>query len=77
MAEVRSTCPRYGAVVPTRVYSSASVTLKAPFPFSPTLGLGWRGDGLKIDFAVYAHAVMSMCKDAISPAADLSLALTF
>ena len=77
MAEARSTCRGSGAVVPTRVYSSASGALKAPFPFSPTLGLGWRGDALKIDFAVYAQAVMSMCKDAISPAADLSLALTF
>ncbi len=68
---------RGGAVVPTRVYSSASGTLKTPFPFSPTLGIGWRGDALKIDFAVYAHAVMSMYKDAISPAADLSLSLAF
>jgi len=77
MAEAGSTYRRSGAVVPTRVCSSASGTLKAPFPFSPTLGLGWRGDALKIDFAVYAHAVMSMYRDAISPAADLSLALTF
>ena len=68
---------RAGALVPVKIYSSASGQLHAPFPFSPTVGLGWRGENLRIDFAVYAHALMSMYKDKPSPAADLSLSLGF
>jgi hypothetical protein len=48
-----------------------------PFPFAPTAGLGWRSGNLKIDFALYAHTVMSMSKDSVSPAADLSLSMSF
>ena len=68
---------RAGAVVPLKIYSSMSDTLKAPFPFAPTLGLGWRSGPLKVDAALYAHAVMSMHKDKPSPAADLSVSLEF
>ncbi len=68
---------RVGAVVPLRIYSSKSGTLNAPFPLAPTAGLGWKGGPVEIDFALYAHNVMSMHKHAISPAADLSLLLSF
>lgn len=64
---------RAGVVAPVRIFSTNSGNLKAPFPFSPTLGLGWRAGLWKIDLAVYAHAVMSMHKNSASPAADLSL----
>jgi len=50
--------------------------LNAPFPFAPTVGLGWRSGNLK-DFALYAHTVMSMSKDSASPAADLGLSMSF
>lgn len=65
---------RVGAVVPIRIFSTSSGTLKAPFPFAPTAGVGWRVGGFKIDLAAYVHAVMSMHKDRPSPAAELSLA---
>ena len=68
---------RAGAVVPLKIYSSSSGTLKSPFPFSPTLGLGWQGGPVKVDFALYAHAVVSMHKDKASPAADLSLSFGY
>ena len=68
---------RAGAMVPLRIFSTQSGTLKAPFPFSPTLGLGWRTGPLKIDFALYAHAVMSMNQDRARPAADLSVSANF
>ena len=68
---------RGGAMVPVKIYSSMSGTLHAPFPVSPTIGLGWRQGALQIDMALYAHAVMSMHKDGISPAADLSLSIHF
>ena len=64
-------------MVPLKIYSSMSDTLKAPFPFAPTLGLGWRSGPLKVDAALYAHAVMSMHKDKPGPAADLSVSLEF
>jgi hypothetical protein len=64
---------RAGAVAPIRIFSTNTGSLKAPFPFSPTLGLGWRAGRWKIDLAAYAHAVMSMHKNRASPAADLSL----
>jgi hypothetical protein len=68
---------RAGAMVPVKIESSMTGKLHAPFPFSPTVGLGWRGGNLKVDFALYAHAVMSMHKDAVVPAADLSLSISF
>jgi hypothetical protein len=64
---------RAGVVAPVRIFSTNSGNLKAPFPFAPTLGLGWRAGRWKIDLAAYAHAVMSMHKNTASPAADLSL----
>jgi hypothetical protein len=68
---------RAGALVPIKIESSTTGRLHAPFPFSPTLGLGWRPGNLKIDFALYVHTVMSMNKGAVSPAADLSLGVSF
>jgi len=68
---------RAGAVVPIKIFSSMTGRLDAPFPFAPTVGLGWRSGNLKIDFALYAHTVMSMSKDSVSPAADLSLSMSF
>jgi len=68
---------RAGAVVPIKIFSSMTGRLDAPFPFAPTVGLGWRSGNLMIDFALYAHNVMSMSKDSVSPAADLSLSMSF
>lgn len=68
---------RAGALVPLRIRSSDSGRLRLPAPVAPTAGLGWQDGPLKVDFAVYAHAVMSMHKDKLSPAADLSLSLAF
>ena len=68
---------RAGAVAPLRIFSTSSGTLKAPFPFAPTLGAGWQAGAWKVDFAAYAHAVMSMHKDRASPAAELSLSWSF
>ncbi|EHR73492.1 hypothetical protein BurJ1DRAFT_4706 [Burkholderiales bacterium JOSHI_001] len=68
---------RGGAVLPLKIDSSNTGRLHAPFPFAPTLGGGWRGAHLKVDLAIYVHAVMSMHKDRASPAADLSLSLDY
>ncbi|WP_457423270.1 hypothetical protein [Roseateles sp. P5_E7] len=68
---------RVGALVPLRIHSSDSGRLKLPAPVAPTAGLGWQSGPLRIDIAVYAHAVMSMHKDKLSPAADLSLTAAF
>jgi len=68
---------RGGAMVPVKIQSSMTGTLKAPFHFSPTLGLGWRQGPAKVDLALYAHAVMSMNRDRAHPAADLGLSLAF
>ena len=68
---------RAGAVVPIRIVSTMTGKLEAPFPFAPTAGLGWRAGNLKVDFAFYAHTVMSMHKGSASPAADLSLTASF
>lgn len=68
---------RGGAVVPLRIDSTETGPLHAPFPFAPTLGLGWGSGPWKLDFALYAHALMSMHKDRPSPAADLTLSLRF
>jgi hypothetical protein len=68
---------RGGAMVPVKIQSSMTGTLKAPFPFSPTLGLGWRQGPVKVDLALYAHAVMSMNRDRAHPAADLGVSLAF
>jgi hypothetical protein len=68
---------RAGAVLPLRIFSSASGTLKTPFPFAPSLGIGWRHGPWRVDAALYAHAVMSMHKDQPRAAADVSLGLAF
>jgi hypothetical protein len=68
---------RAGAVVPTKITSTLTGELKTPFPFAPTFGLGWRSGAVRVDLALYAHAVMSMHKDKPSPAADLGVALSF
>jgi hypothetical protein len=68
---------RAGAVAPLRIFSTESGSLKAPFPFGPTLGVGWQHGPWQLDMAVYAHAVMSMHKDRAHPAADLSLSVAF
>jgi len=68
---------RAGAVAPLRIFSTESGSLKAPFPFGPTLGVGWQQGPWQLDMAVYAHAVMSMHKDRAHPAADLSLSVAF
>ena len=66
---------RAGAVVPVRIDSSATGDIEPPFPFAPTLGLGWRHGPFRVDFALYAHQVMTLNKGRISPAADLSLSV--
>jgi hypothetical protein len=68
---------RAGAVVPIRIQSTMTGELKTPFPFGPTAGIGWRSGAVKIDFALYAHAVMSMHKGTASPAADLGVSFAF
>jgi hypothetical protein len=68
---------RAGAVVPVKITSTLTGELRTPFPFAPTAGLGWRSGPWRVDFALYAHAVMSMNKDKASPAADLGLAFSF
>lgn len=68
---------RAGLLAPLRIRSSDSGSLRLPWPVAPTVGLGWRQGPLIIDFALYAHAVMSMHKDRPSPSADLSLGLAF
>ncbi len=68
---------RAGATVPIKIMSTSTGRLHAPFPFAPTVGLGWRNGPVKVDFALYAHAVMSMHKGSPSPAADLGLSFSF
>jgi hypothetical protein len=64
-------------MVPVKIQSSMTGALKAPFPFSPTLGLGWRQGPVKVDLALYAHAVMSTNRYRAQPAADLGGSLAF
>lgn len=66
---------RAGAVAPVRIESTLTGELKTPFPFGPTAGIGWRSGPVRMDVAVYAHAVMSMHKGNASPAADLGVSL--
>ncbi|MBL8329095.1 MAG: hypothetical protein JNJ71_09610 [Rubrivivax sp.] len=68
---------RAGALVPLRVSSADTGRLKLPAPLAPTLGLGWRQGAWAVDAAVYAHPVMTLHKDRVSPTADLSLTLGF
>jgi hypothetical protein len=68
---------RAGAVVPLRIESTETGRLTTPFPFAPTLGLGWRHGPWELDLAVYGHAVMSMHADRPRFAADLGLGLRF
>lgn len=68
---------RAGAVVPLRIDSSAGGRIKPPFPLPPTLGLGWQSDGLSIDLALYAHAVMSIHRGSPAPSADLGVTLAY
>jgi hypothetical protein len=68
---------RAGAVVPLRIESTLTGKLDTPVPFGPTVGLGWRSGPVRVDLALYAHAVMSMHRGNASPAADLGISLRF
>ncbi|NDY92000.1 hypothetical protein [Ideonella livida] len=68
---------RAGALVPLRVYSSTGGRMRPAFPISPTAGLGWQTGPWRLDAAVYAHAVMSLHRDGVAPAADVSVSVGF
>ncbi|TAJ76482.1 MAG: hypothetical protein EPO42_12265 [Gallionellaceae bacterium] len=68
---------RFGAIVPVVIRSSRIKEGSLPFPFSPTIGLGYRQKHFRADVAVYAHSLMSLHQGGVSPAADLSITLNF
>jgi hypothetical protein len=68
---------RAGALVPLKIASADTGELKLPAPLAPSLGLGWRQGPVAIDAALYAHPVMSLHKDRVSPTMDLTLSLRY
>lgn len=68
---------RGGAWAPVVLESSLADAFDVPFPFAPTVGLGWENGGFSADFALYAHPVRSYSEDRPVIAADLSVGWTF
>lgn len=68
---------RIGLLAPTRIESSKLKSISPPAPVSPSLGVGYRTPHWSIDLAVYVHPLMSLHKNGIAPAADLSLSAGF
>jgi len=68
---------RFGFVAPIRIHSEKVRAIKLPFPVVPTVGLGWRQKHIRVDLGVYAHPLMSLHKNRIAPAADLSVTVVF
>ena len=50
---------RAGALAPLEISTGGSEPLDIPVPFAPTLGVGWEGDHLSLDAAIYAHPIMT------------------
>lgn len=68
---------RYGMTVPIRLSASNVEDVRAPFPFSPTVGVAWKDKDWSVDLAVYAHPLMSMHKDKPVLTADLGVSLSY
>lgn len=68
---------RAGLVVPINISSSRLPEIVLPFPVAPTLGVGWNGDRLNVDMALYGHPIMSYSQNRIYLASDLSVSYKF
>jgi hypothetical protein len=68
---------RAGALIPLRIYSDQSESVKLPLPFAPTMGLGWVNRDLDLSLAVSSHPVMSVHKNNAAPTVDLSVTYHF
>jgi len=68
---------RLGAVIPVRMRSTLAPDIALPFPFAPTLGLGWHRPRWQLDVAVYVHPLMSAYRNRPVTEADLSFTLAF
>jgi len=68
---------RFGMVVPFEFRNGAGDEIEMPFPFAPTLGLGWKGGGLSADLALFAHPIMTFHEGAPVISAELSVSYSF
>ena len=50
---------RAGVIAPLLIESETEANLDLPFPFAPTLGLGWSGEDWSVDAALYPHPLES------------------
>lgn len=68
---------RFGMVVPLEFSNGAGDEIEMPFPFAPTLGLGWEAGALSADLAVFAHPIMTFHEGAPVISAELSVSYAF
>lgn len=68
---------RFGMVVPLEFSNGGGDTIEMPFPFAPTLGIGWENGGLSADLAFFAHPIMTFHENAPVISAELSVSYRF
>ncbi len=68
---------RGGLLVPLQMKSKKIKEFDLPYPFVPSMGVGWKGDNLRLDAVLYAHPVMSYQRRSPYPTVDISLSIGF
>ena len=68
---------RFGMVIPFEFSNGGGEEIEMPFPFAPTIGIGWEAGGFSTDLAVFAHPIMTFHEGAPVITAELSVSYTF
>lgn len=68
---------RYGLTALLKIHSDSAQDISLPFPVAPAAGVGWRHRAVSVDLTIYTHPIMSVYKNRLAPAADLTISARF